>query len=642
MMPSRSPLLLFVLALLLAACVVCWADEPSPVQAAYDNIKGIEAATNSMFPSPYGETTIGTFDAATGYWDGLASAEVNYIPAPGKPERTRIVIPNAHVNAVLVGLVFRVTNREGEFSIRINNGVKHRAPGGQDFVVVRVGRATQVKWTAECRGKTYSDTVNIVRPPQIGAGAFTIPALPITIIYDPPQDRNKQNTASYEETASLGTTSSATFSSDESTTRNVTSEFALTTDLGSKITTLADGVGKIKSPYTAIISGALKLFAGGLGSSSSTQTNGHIDVKDHQLVLKVTKSELTQTTTHLGPGLGDLFILLRNPRLVWLCDKGDISLALLGWDREQTVLAKTLREDLDGYAKAAARRDAMGGLRRRSIAPTTTPSTSPGPSATGPTMTPTPRPGANPPGGVKPRPIAIYTPKSGLDEETIKSLVKLDPFIAGGPDPNLSRRFVWVEQYEINGGYKRVRASHEIVSTDTNTATDYQTWVDDYNAGWLSAIGIGPSETKKVKSNFSQSSSKAVTEGFEAAAQVEFWAEADEDYIVTVYYDTTFGSFAFRQEAGGGESVVSGTATGANGQPAANQMVTITAGGRRFTTFADRSGNYVFHSREIPNGPATLSVGATRKPISVTRGKAVAPVAPVKRPGRLVLPRLPR
>jgi len=216
-MSSRLQWLLFVFSILLGAGAICWADEPSPSQAAYDNIKGIEAATNSLFPSPYGEATVGTFDAATGFWDGLASFEQEYSPAPGKPERTRMVYPVADVNAVLVGLVFRVKNREGEFSVRINNGVKHKAPGGQDFVVVRVGRATTVKWTAECRGKTYSDTVKIARPPQIGAGAFTIPALPITIIYDPPQDRNRRNAASYEESASLGTSAAASFSSDTST-----------------------------------------------------------------------------------------------------------------------------------------------------------------------------------------------------------------------------------------------------------------------------------------------------------------------------------------------------------------------------------------------------------------------------------------
>jgi hypothetical protein len=618
-----SLVLLLVLSLLLAAGGVCFADEPSPLQQAYGNIKGIEATANDLFPAPYGEVTVGTFDAATGIWDGLASAEVEYSPAPGKPERTRIIYPVADVNAVLVGLVFRVTNREGEFSVRINNGAAHKAPAGAGSVTVRVGRATSVKWTVSCRGKTYSDTVKIARPPQIGAGAFTIPALPITIIYDPPQDRRRLNLASYSQAASLGTTASASFSSDTSTTKGVSSEFETTMDFRGKLSGLADGIGKIKSPYAAAISGGLKLFASGMGSVSSTQTNGRIEVKDHQLVVKESRGEQTETSSHLGPGMGDTYVLLRNARLIWLCNEGQISLALLGWDSEQTVLAKTLRDDLDGYAQAAGRRAAPAAVR-----------------STAPSMSPTPRPGPKLPGGLGPRPVPRYVSKSGLDEDTIRALVSLDPFIAGGPGVTPpSSRFVRTDQYDINGAHKTVTTTYEIASTGATTGTDYQTWVDDYNAGWLSAIGIGPSETKKVKSTFMQSASKAVAQGFQATAQVDLYAEADEFYSVTVYYDTVFGSFAFRQAPTSGDSVVTGVATGADGQPASNQMVTLTADGKRFTAFTDATGRYVFHASEIPNGAGTLSIGALRRPIRVTRVGSGA--AGVRQPRPPVLRRLP-
>src|SRR6185312_16891409 len=43
----------------------------------------------------------------------------------------------------------------------------------------------------------------VLRPPVVGMGVFTIPALPMTIVYAPPQGKQLKNTATYADTVTL-------------------------------------------------------------------------------------------------------------------------------------------------------------------------------------------------------------------------------------------------------------------------------------------------------------------------------------------------------------------------------------------------------------------------------------------------------
>ena len=73
------------------------------------------------------------------------------------------------------------------------------------MVQVDVGRAGDVTWSVKSGTRIYRDRVLLDRPRIIGAGAFTVPALPLAVVYEPPPDEHRLNQATYSVTTSLAT-----------------------------------------------------------------------------------------------------------------------------------------------------------------------------------------------------------------------------------------------------------------------------------------------------------------------------------------------------------------------------------------------------------------------------------------------------
>jgi hypothetical protein len=119
---------------------------------------------------------VGTFDALSGDFEGLVTHEVSYQPAPGKPERTRKVVPTVTVVEPWTKLVYHVRNADGaSFTVAVSPTYGKENPAA-DTVVVNVGQATAVSWRVSSRGKTYRDHLNIkhtepVAPPRERANA---------------------------------------------------------------------------------------------------------------------------------------------------------------------------------------------------------------------------------------------------------------------------------------------------------------------------------------------------------------------------------------------------------------------------------------------------------------------------------------
>jgi hypothetical protein len=98
---------------------------------------------------------------------------------------------------------------------------------------------------------------------------------------------------------------------------------------------------------------------------------------------------------------------------------------------------------------------------------------------------------------------------------------------------------------------------------------------------------------------------------------VDFYAQAQEVYAVEVHFDNLFGTFAFRKIPSLPQPVLGGTAVNRAGRPAANQLVTLIAGDRRFSTRTDAQGRFAFRASTIKPGNAVLTVNGSRRNIRI-------------------------
>src|SRR5262249_8217179 len=120
------------------------------------------------------------------------------------------------------------------------------------------------------------------------------------------------------------------------------------------------------------------------GKHTDTYTDGTTVTTKSEI--DVTNAKMSQWSTyqHLGPGKGDVIVSLRNPRCAWVMQAGHISQSLFDYDQLGRVSASLLSADLAAVTANPA-------------------------AATG----------------------------TGLDAESLRTLLALDPFVAGGPNASL-------------------------------------------------------------------------------------------------------------------------------------------------------------------------------------------------------------
>src|SRR4030095_7360593 len=83
-----------------------------------------------------------------------------------------------------------------------------------------------------------------------------------------------------------------------------------------------------------VISGALNIIAGGLGSASATDSEGISVNTENSLTLSISKEQTIATNPASGgPGSGDLIHYLKNVKLVWFTSSvGRIRVSIIGHD----------------------------------------------------------------------------------------------------------------------------------------------------------------------------------------------------------------------------------------------------------------------------------------------------------------------
>ncbi len=534
----------------------------------YQDIKRLEE--DFPIPTPYATVTIGTFNANTGKFTFAGGVEIKEFDPPTvvegdidplKPQEGE-TLPHVKVNAVNVGLTFRVTGAAEDFRV-IAKGVTVTAYGGQTALTVDVGSATTLNWRVRAGARTYSDRLVINRPPIVGAGVFTIPALPVAIVYEPPPDSRFLNKATYSTTQAIGTTVRMSFSEENSVTTPVRAHFDTVTDIKAAMNRLAGVIQYAPNvPYASQIASALKTIATGLGSVSAAETTGAVVTKDHDLsVVDIKQRTFDTDLNDGGPGIGDMILYLKNAKLVWLAEGGTLKLALLGYEMLENSSAKALRNQ-----------------------------------------------------------------ESTLDSEVINNLLQLDPFIRTGKyvpvnwQPNLTEpRFYLEDTFSMNrnGGHQNYRAFHQVTQTDLNATENFTMRTEEYREGFLSFLGLGVTENKTLKTTFRHGSSTANTVGETIETSADFYATLTEQYAVEVYYDRLFGTFAFKKVSVSEAPFVSGRVMD-RGRPMIEQLVTLILDGKKFSTTTNAEGRYEFRAATIKPGNGELFVGDMKKSVRIT------------------------
>ncbi len=443
--------------------------------------------------------------------------------------------------------------------------------------------------TVTINGASQFLHIMILRPPVLGVGAFTIPALPITLIYAPPQGKQNKNTASYTDTFTLtrALTSSMTYSKNTKTIQAYTAADILSKieSAISSVATLVAAVARVApssagvgrsalagnvaaisgsraSAGTVNVGGSSAAGDSGSGSSSgggsgSGDNGDGIDTKtvsaelgllktiltavgdtttttdsttltvenDHTITMTYSNTDMFGSAAGLGPGLGDRFVYMSNVRVVWMALNGEVGIHVLGFESVNAIAAEALLDDQHSLT--------VGGAATN----------------------------------------------TNLDAASLNFLLALDPFtvhrsVISVLQPALigPPRFVPASPAERKGegtsaAGDQFSSSYEITTEDKQVTTQVQSKVTEVKPGWLDVVFGAPNvdETDTLTFTVSQTTDTKTDEKITNSATF-FSQGADDPYDVLIFYDRLFGTMAFAEKG----SAVLGGGTGTVLQPSAS------------------------------------------------------------------------
>lgn len=453
-------------------------DTPISLNEAYKQVKDNEKLM--PVPTPVATTNVGTFDAASGTFDGLTT-EVEWFN--GKPVK---IVPQISINAVNSKLVFGIANSTQSVRVSVTGVGSAMVPAGRTSISIDVGRLRSVTWSISSGLKIHRDQLTIKRPTFIGAGAFTIPALPVAVIYDPPQDPTGSNSVVYTRTTSVGT--SVGFSVRKSTSTTQPAINPTFSELGMFQQQLQASAGFATATGNGTVATALNAISGALGKAKRNVTSAEDSLSTSRRSYTFTESHsctLDAGVFHLGPGHSDMIAYMRNVRVIWFDNGTATSLLVLGYQSLDCTTIDQLRSGI-----------------------------------------------------------------SGLDATTASALVALDPFAVLGPKAPLATdpRYVGLPGIGLLPDVL-VTATYlqQLLVESSHVETSSRTVTDDLGAGLLSIIGLAPSESQQVSSTLSVSNSadsvESTTVSTTLTARTLVPGERTE---LAVFYDRVFGNVAFQ------------------------------------------------------------------------------------------------
>ncbi|HEV2763547.1 MAG TPA: carboxypeptidase-like regulatory domain-containing protein [Pyrinomonadaceae bacterium] len=531
----------------------------------FNLIRGQEV--NFPFPVKKRTVTVGTFDAATGRFAySVPTFTEEFEPPDGagpvKPQKPlKGGVVNA-IGAIEVALRFRIKNRKGDAAVSIPGLPVVRAAA--DTLTVSVGAAESVEFTVSNNNKSFTSELplGIIRF-TVGAGVFELPALPIAIIYAPPEDRSQKNVSKWTASETTGNTTSISVSDKKTTTRPA-AVFSNASAMGGAMRGMAKFLDaltlKFNSPEVKGIIKGLNLIADGLGSVSATESEGVSVTEQGSVRLSVgTQKTISTNPASGGPGSGDLIHYLKDVKLAWYAESvGRIRVTVLG---HGGIAATTV-----GLLKSGGETD--------------------------------------------------------LDPETTAEFLKLDPFVASGPSASLPpERFVLLETIDLNGGDISLTETYTVTTENSTQTTATRTRVEKSQPGFLKFLGLGVTDEGSVETVVTHSSAVGSSESRTISNSIQLFARPDERYVVELYCDVIFGTFAYRQVRPSPRPLLEGTVSLGDGKALAGRVVTMFSDGRKYTTRTDASGRYAFHARGIRPGRFEVSVGGVKRTRTLAPGK---------------------
>lgn len=494
----RVPLLLTIG---VSLCLGAQASASPQGEQFYRTLQGIE----DQWPLPNARATVrvGSFDPATGTFtfDANIKSRVVIIPpsTPGEhPHRVQeFSVP---VNAAFVTLRFDLLSPCGQCLVEVSNhGLATVTPTS---AVIDVKDDDAINFTIRSGSFSVNKQFNLVRPRVIGAGSFVVPALPLAVVYTPQQGLLGGSTATFSRVTSHVIKRALKLETENST---LTGEF----DSIDAIKSAAVGVKDIWSDlkdagvltssvggaYVAAAFTALQLLTSAFESTNVSDETGFHVTSEHELV-STDERTYTTPTSDQGPGVSDRILYYHNVHGMWLNVNGVVHLGILSATEQVDAAVSDLRADL---ARNSADR------------------------------------------------------VSGLDDESLRDLLALDPFVHSVNVPfgsvTLPRpRFSLVDDpstITVIHGMPTVSFAKTIAKDDVSVRVDTATHIEVRKPGWLSFVGIGPSESRTTKEFFSQSTATDELVGERLETTVKLNAGVGERYSLTVLYDHLFGTFAF-------------------------------------------------------------------------------------------------
>jgi hypothetical protein len=565
----------------------------STYQEVYAQIKALENNQTPLpLPAPTDTIIVGSIDAQSGVFTFLVPTFAQTIQQPPAPGTTKpsppieLTVGVVATNCVNLTLAFEVTNAP-----LTNAPLANAPPPGQEAARVAVSgggnivqgstgdvtisgfpsggtQGTRILLNAglaasallnaptitpgvgsfpigiTVHGQLAYQHIAILRPPVLGVGAFTIPALPVAIIFAPPQGQLKKNSNTFTDKVTVSTTTTVSISTQTDTktalaytpaqlAANVaglaTQVVGMMTGFGALITsagTAASLINVISGPpgggtLTGVESGSgggggasladmLKAFGSGFSglatilqglddqgmnsgtSSISTTTN-------NTLTISVTYSDTYGSEAGKGPGDGDRIVYLQNVLALWSNLNGDVGLTVLGYSGVEGYPGDALVADQQALA--------AGG-------------------------------------------VAV----SQLDANTIEMLLDLDPYyvlskrkdpigtVIGPPLLGLPR---FTPLSPLNRGGSGTSATGDVFSlaveniTDTSTTNTNKTInVTDTRPGWIDVLfGADNVETTTTVTATNTVTSDQKVDQTTTNTVTMVSAGADDPYNVNFYYD---------------------------------------------------------------------------------------------------------
>jgi len=676
----------------------CGPFSPNPEtrtwQELYENLQQLECA---FATSPQADpVVIGSLRVTTkhGPLEGILVPAGHPDPEDGVPTVTLygpdavVAITQDRSNGDVTGYDFQVeiTEVKGTAGVLFSRQnawdhfpVKGRVAVGNELrTLYDLGEATEVS------GTVYASTISTpghpsqraalnggfrVRLARGEAGVFTVPVMPVSLLYAPPPGETGNNTLTYKAQQSTATKVTTTLSASGSTTVPTTYDEGFDT-LKSGLDGLKS-VAKIIPGVGSTVSSCLGFINTSLGSATTTREDGKLsaDADGQAATAAMTRTGSIGGAYPSGPyqgqvaqpGLDDKVVVLLGVRMAWIPDRtGAVRLVPLGPAvTESSIPMRVLLHDLPLLEAAEAAQAAQ-------TPPPPADSGAVGdlefgtqPSTTAPKFRAVSREAIAALGRLPGLHQPTDQPMSGLDLTTVRSLLALDPLVpqAGASDPGLllesSPRYRPIAISSVDGlnGVEEITVSSwdqaqdleikiEYLDTQNQSQAQFTTLVEDDKPGLLGKLlSMGPQERKTVKSTSTVSTAHEGSSSTLRTVVLHLVPPQQDSYAVRAYQDRVFGTYVFHKV----EKVVpqcAGTATDASGAPAAGQWVTLDIAGHRYAARTDSAGRYTVVASNRSAGRGRISVGGRTQEVEVAPTRAGSPALrpPFLRPAPTPMP----